>query len=435
MLSCLTDALPQHRSCATNVSNQVPPVKDVAPNSVSDTNCYDTAYVHGPKFPSDSQETPVGKAGGIFGRSPSRHVDEDNRMVLDDDDDQDVRHVHQIQQYFADWCFPHGNYHDDNYVERANGHSRTAAPQAAAESTTNLGQSKKSQDRDIRRVVRNSHISQVVQGIQHVDDTQNVHDDQYAQQGNHHDDKYSETADLYSKMASSKAIAQSAIGLGQSVRSPVDEEGFDDPSIEQGSPRPIPTDPKKRLPKSNGKHIVPSGGMKESSLHSSARKRVRFSNENYDLETDQLDWEDRDCEHNITKESKAKGNETPQQAIEPKKSKKPPQKSEAGDQSSQSTANEIPRKHTTSSGPVMGTFKTPWQMSRDAEAKKEAKASKRMGADEEAPAIGGSAGGGTTTPAAHVQVRDRDLPPFRCGQALTSCSQPSQVAACPTNES
>ncbi|KAL9025029.1 MAG: hypothetical protein Q9180_007746 [Flavoplaca navasiana] len=203
-------------------------------------------------------------------------------------------------------------------------------------------------------------------------------------------------------MANSKAIAQSAIGLGQLGRSPIDEEGCDGLSIEQGSPRPIPTDPKKRLPKSNDKHTVPSGEMKESSLHSSARKRVRFSNENYNLETDQLDWENPDCEHNMIQEGKAKGNEThTQQAIESKKSKKPSQTSEAADQSSQSTPKEIYREHTTSSGPVMGTFKTPWQMSRDAEAKKKAKASRRMAANEEALAIRRSAGSGISTPAVH----------------------------------
>lgn len=270
-------------------------------------------------------------------------------MVLDEDDAQDIQHVHQIQQHFADWCFQHDNYQDDNYVERANRHSKTAAPKVAAESTTNFGQSKKSQDGDIGHVVRNFHISQVAQGIQHVGGTQNVHDDQYAQQGNHHDDKYSETTDLYSKMVSAKAIAQSAISLGELGRSPIDEEVCDGPSIEQGSPRPIPDEPKQRLPKSNDKHIIPSGEMKESSLHSSARKHVRFSNENYNLETDQLDWENLDCEHNMIHESKTKGNETrAQQAIESKKSKEPPQKSEAGGQSSQSTPNEIRRKHKTS---------------------------------------------------------------------------------------
>ncbi|KAL9006626.1 MAG: hypothetical protein Q9180_009752, partial [Flavoplaca navasiana] len=105
----------QHRSCATNASNRVPPVKDVTPKSVSDANCYDTAYVYGLNFPSDSLETPLGRAGRIFGRSSSRHVDEDNWMVLDDDDGQDIQHVRQIQQEFADWCSQHGNYQDDNY--------------------------------------------------------------------------------------------------------------------------------------------------------------------------------------------------------------------------------------------------------------------------------------------------------------------------------
>lgn len=212
-------------------------------------------------------------------------------------------------------------------------------------------------------------------------------------------------------MVSAKAIAQSAISLGELGRSPIDEEVCDGPSIEQGSPRPIPDEPKQRLPKSNDKHIIPSGEMKESSLHSSARKHVRFSNENYNLETDQLDWENLDCEHNMIHESKTKGNETrAQQAIESKKSKEPPQKSEAGGQSSQSTPNEIRRKHKTSLGPVMGTFKTPWQMLRDAEAKKQAKASKRTGTNKQAPAIGRSARSGIPTPAAHVQVRDRETP-------------------------
>ncbi|KAL8977178.1 MAG: hypothetical protein Q9205_006963 [Flavoplaca limonia] len=339
----------QHRSCATNTSNQVPPVKEFAPKSVSDTNCYDTAYVHGLNFPSDPQETPHGKAGGIFGRSRSRHADEDDRMALHDHDGESVQHVRQIQEAFEDWCFQPSNHQDDNYVECANRDSKTAAPKAAAESTANLGQLKKSQDRDIGHVV--------FQGIQHVVGTQNVHNDEY-----------SGTTDLYSKMAISKAIAQSAIGLGQSGRSLIDEEGSDCPSSEQGGPRPIPTDPKKRVPKSNDKHIVPSGEMKESSLHSSARKRVRFSNGDYTLETDQLDRENPDCEHNIIKGSKAKL-----------------------------------RKHRTSSGPVMGTFKTPWQMSRDAEAKKQAKASKRTGTNKQAPAIGRSAGRGIPTPAAHAQ--------------------------------
>ncbi|KAL8890289.1 MAG: hypothetical protein Q9215_002518 [Flavoplaca cf. flavocitrina] len=52
----------------------------------------------------------------------------------------------------------------------------------------------------------------------------------------------------------------------------------------------------------------------------------------------------------------------------------------------------------------MGTFKTPWQMSRDAEAKKQAKASKRTGTNKQAPAIGRSARSGIATPAAHVQL-------------------------------
>lgn len=403
MLSCLTDVLPQHRSCATDALNRVPPVEDVTPKSVSDTNCYDTADVHGLDFPSDPQETPLGKAGRIFRRSPSRHVDEFNRTVLDDDDGQDIQHVHQIQQDFANWCFQHGNYQDDNYAELANRHSKVAAAKAATKSATNVGQSKKSQQDDIGHVVRNSHISQAVQGIQHVEDTQIVHDDQYARQGNHQHDRYSENADHYSKMSTLKAVAQSAVGLGQSGRSPIDEEGSDGPQLQQRSPRSIPTDPKKRLPKSNDKHIVPSGEMKESSLHSSARKRIRFSNENHNMEIDQLDWESLLCEHNMNHESKAKGNEThTQQAIESKKSKEPPQKSEAGDQSFMSTPNEIRRKYTTSSGPVMGTFKTPWQMSHDAVAKKQAKASKPMGVNAEAPAID------ISTRAAHIPVRNRE---------------------------
>ncbi|KAL8877170.1 MAG: hypothetical protein Q9198_004767 [Flavoplaca austrocitrina] len=73
--------------------------------------------------------------------------------------------------------------------------------------------------------------------------------------------------------------------------------------------------------------------MDGSSLHSSARERVRSSIGNYTSETDQLDCANLECEHKIIQESKARGNEThTQQAIESKKSKKPSKTSEPGDQ-------------------------------------------------------------------------------------------------------
>ncbi|KAL8886914.1 MAG: hypothetical protein Q9192_006408 [Flavoplaca navasiana] len=395
----------QHRSCATNASNRIPPVKDATPKSVYGTNCYDAAHVHGLNFPSNSQETRLGKAGRIFGRSRSRHVDEDDWMVLDDHDDQDIQHVHQIQQGFADWCFQHGNNQDYNYVEFANRHSKTTAPKATADFTTNLGQSKKSQDGDIGHVVCNSHISQVVQGIQHVEDTQNVHGDQFLQHGSHQFDRYSATADHCSRIASQVAVAQSAMELLQSG-SPVDEEESD--GFPMGQPHRIQTDPKQRRTESSYKRsVVPEVGRP--SLHSPVRKRVRSGLKEYTSVMDHPDKEDPLREHNTTEESMAQGNEgRAKQARGPKKRGESSQKSEAAYEPSQNNPHKIYRKDTTSSGPIMGTFKNPHYKSFGNKTKGQAKANKQGGNEENIPPSRTSTRRATLTPAASVQAQLRN---------------------------
>lgn len=190
-------------------------------------------------------------------------------------------------------------------------------------------------NREAGHAIRKLSDSRVVQGAEHVDDTLNVHEDQSIQHGSYQDDRYSEMADYYSKIAALKAIAQSAIDLEQLGRSPIDEGGSDGSSIGQWSFRPIQLDPKKRRTESSDEDSVPLDEMEESSLHFSTRKRVRFSTEESTSEFGHPDEENPLCEHNMIKESNAKGNEAhTQQTTESKKGRESSQKSEVGNKTS-----------------------------------------------------------------------------------------------------